>query len=63
MQCISQQPSGQEINDTFKHSVLKLSVSFYIKYTTYSSISLIKRYFCIKLHKQKVSEKIRFPIF
>ena len=47
-------PSGQVINDTFKHSQLKLSVSFYIKYTTSSSISLIKRYFT-KLHKQKVS--------
>ena len=29
MQCISQQPRGQVINDTFKHLVLKLSVSFY----------------------------------
>ena len=37
IQCISQQPSDQVINDTLKHSVLKLSVSFYIKYTTSSS--------------------------
>ena len=29
MQCISQQPRGQVINDTVKHLVLKLSVSFY----------------------------------